>query len=568
VTATQDAPTTATRPAGAHRPVVLTVDDDPQVLRAVARDLRTQFGTDYRVLSAGGGAEALELLAQLEERGEEPALLLADQRMPSMTGVEFLRSARTMFPSARRVLLTAYADTQAAISAINEARLDHYLLKPWDPPEERLYPTVSDLLSDWTSERRPDFDGVRVIGARFARSSHELRDFLTRQQVPFRFFDAGEPDGASALAEAGESVTPLVLVPGQEPLVRPTTVQLAAAVGLVTTAAVDHYDLVVIGAGPAGLAAAVYGGSEGLKTLLIEREALGGQAGTSSRIENYLGFPQGVSGAELARRARDQVLKFGVEVLNPQEVVRLEICGPARVVHLSDGRSVSCSVLLLATGVSYNRLSTSGAEQAEGQGLYYGAAMTEADSCAGVDVYIVGGANSAGQAAMYFSTRAASVTLVVRGPSLEQAMSAYLIEEIRAVPTIKVRTRTRITAFHGEDKLESITLADDVAGTEDTVPAGAVFTFIGARPQTDWLDGTVQRDADGFILAGPDLPRDPATGRPVGWELDRDPYLLETSVPGVFVAGDARHRSVKRVTTGVGDGAMAVQFMHRHLGTL
>ena len=551
-----------------RRPVVLTVDDDPQVLRAVARDLRGCFGSDYRVLSAGSGAEALEILNRLEERGEEPALLLADQRMPEMTGVEFLRKARMIFPSARRVLLTAYADTEAAISAINEARLDHYLLKPWDPPEERLFPTVTDLLSDWTSERRPGFDGVRVIGARFARSSHELREFLTRQQVPFRFLDAGEPDGAQALEDSAQATTPVVLVPGREPLVHPDPAQLANALGLATTATGEHYDLVVIGAGPAGLAAAVYGGSEGLSTLLVERAALGGQAGTSSRIENYLGFPQGISGSELARRARDQVLKFGVEVLSPQEVTRLEVCGPARVVHLSDGRSVSCSVLLLATGVSYNRLTTEGADRLEGQGLYYGAAMTEAETCAGRDVFIVGGANSAGQAAMYFSQKARSVTLVVRGESLELAMSTYLIEEIRAVPTISVRTRTRITGLHGDEQLEAVTLVDDKAGTEETVDAGAVFTFIGARPQTGWLDGTIARDEDGFILAGPDIPRDAATGRPAGWELEREPYLLETSVPGVFVAGDARYRSVKRVTTGVGDGAMAVQFMHRYLGTL
>jgi thioredoxin reductase (NADPH) len=555
-------------PVRPRRPVVLTVDDDPQVLRAVARDLRGCFGSDYRVLSAGSGSEAMEILTRLEERGEEPALLLADQRMPEMTGVEFLRKARMIFPSARRVLLTAYADTEAAISAINEARLDHYLLKPWDPPEERLFPTVTDLLADWTSERRPGFDGIRVIGARFARSSHELREFLTRQQVPFRFLDAGEPDGAQALEDVAQTVTPVVLVPGRAPLVRPDPAQLADALGLVTTATGEHYDLVVIGAGPAGLAAAVYGGSEGLSTLLVERSAMGGQAGTSSRIENYLGFPQGVSGAELARRARDQVLKFGVEVLNPQEVVRLEVCGPARIVHLSDGRSVSCSTLLLATGVSYNRLTTEGADRLEGQGLYYGAAMTEAETCAGADVYIVGGANSAGQAAMYFSQKAASVTLVVRGESLELAMSTYLIEEIGDVPTISVRTRTRITEFHGDDRLEALTLVDDKAGTEETVGAGAVFTFIGARPETSWLDGTIARDDDGFILAGPDIPRDAATGRPHGWDLEREPYLLETSVPGVFVAGDARYRSVKRVTTGVGDGAMAVQFMHRYLGTL
>ena len=520
------------------------------------------------MLSAGSGAEALELLSGLEERGEEPALLLADQRMPSMTGVEFLRAARTMFPSARRVLLTAYADTQAAISAINEARLDHYLLKPWDPPEERLFPTVSDLLADWKSEHRPGFEGVQVIGARYARSSHELREFLTRQQVPFRFLEAGDPDGAKALKGTEQTSTPVVLLPGQPPMVRPTEAQLAGALGLITTATGEHYDLIVIGAGPAGLAAAVYGGSEGLSTLLIEKTALGGQAGTSSRIENYLGFPLGVSGAELARRARDQVHKFGVEVLNPQEVTSLEVCGPARVVHLSDGRTVSCSVLLLATGVDYNKLTIEGADRLEGQGLYYGAAMTEADTCAGEDVYIVGGANSAGQAAMYFSTKAASVTMLVRGESLELAMSTYLIQEIAAVPTIKVRTRTRITAFNGEDKLESLTLMDDRTGKEETVPAGAVFTFIGARPQTSWLEGAIDRDEDGFILAGPDLVRDAATGRPDGWDLDRDPYLLETSVPGVFVAGDARHRSIKRVTTGVGDGAMAVQFMHRHLGTL
>ncbi len=564
------APATATSasPPRARRPVLLAVDDDPQVLRAVARDLRGQFGGAYRVLSAAGGEEALDLLRALDERGEEPALLLADQRMPGMTGVGFLRAARSVFPSARRVLLTAYADTEAAIAAINEARLDHYLLKPWDPPEQSLFPVVADLLADWASEHRPSFVGVRVVGARYARSSHLLRDFLTRQQVPFRFLDAEEDDGRAALAAQPDGRRlPLVLLPDHDPLEDPTTTELADALGLVTRAATDHYDLVIVGAGPAGLAAAVYGGSEGLSTLLIDRDAPGGQAGTSSRIENYLGFPQGLSGAELARRARDQVSKFHVETLTPQEVTRLEVAGPAKVVHLADGRSVTCSVLLLATGVAYNRLDVPGAEHFEGQGLYYGAALTEVETCAGRDVYVVGGANSAGQAAMFLSQQATSVTLVVRGDSLEHGMSAYLVDELRTVPNVHVRLRSRVSALLGGDSLECVTLADDATGTEQTVPAAAVFTFIGARPSTQWLRGVVELDREGFVLAGPDIGRDPATGRPSGWDLEREPYLLETSVPGVFVAGDVRHRSVKRVTTGVGDGAMAVQFMHRVLGT-
>jgi thioredoxin reductase (NADPH) len=555
-------------PAAPHRrPVLLAVDDDPQVLRAVARDLRGQFGKTYRVLSAGGGQEALDLLRELDARGDEPALLLADQRMPGMTGVGFLREARVIFPSARRVLLTAYADTDAAIAAINEARLDHYLLKPWDPPEESLFPVVHDLLADWASEHKPGFIGVRVVGPRYGRASHELRDFLTRQLVPFRFLDVEELDGA-ALHEANPDVTlPMVLLPDRAPLAGPSTEELAAALGLATRATGEHYDLVIVGAGPAGLAAAVYGGSEGLSTLLVDRDAPGGQAGTSSRIENYLGFPQGVSGAELARRARDQATKFNVEMLTPQEVVRLEVAGPAKVVHMRDGRSVTCSVLLLAMGVAYNRLDVPEAERFEGLGLYYGAALTEADTCAGVDVFIVGGANSAGQAAMFFSTKARSVTLVVRGDSLGKGMSAYLVDEVAAVPNINVRLRSRIVGLEGREQLECVRIRDDVTGEEETLHAGGVFTFIGARPATEWLDGVVVRDTEGFVCAGPDLPRDAETGQVAGWDLDRDPYLLETNVPGVFVAGDVRHRSIKRVTTGVGDGAMAVQFMHRYLGT-
>ncbi|MGZ4793065.1 MAG: FAD-dependent oxidoreductase, partial [Ilumatobacteraceae bacterium] len=500
------------------------------------------------------------------ERGEEPALLLADQRMPEMTGVEFLRKARMIFPSARRVLLTAYADTEAAISAINEARLDHYLLKPWDPPEERLFPTVTDLLADWTSERRPGFDGVRVVGTRFARSSHELREFLTRQQVPFRFLDAGEPDGAQALQDVAQTVTPVVLVPGREPLVRPDSAQLAAALGLVTTATGEHYDLVVIGAGPSGLAAAVYGASEGLRTAIIEREAPGGQAAQSARIENYLGFPNGLSGADLSHRAVTQARRLGAEMVLARNVVALEGRGQIHAVRFDDGTEIEARAVLVTTGVSYRLLEAPGLAALTGRGVFYGASAGDAPRTAGDDVYIVGAANSAGQAALNLAKHARRVVMLVRGDSLHKSMSRYLVERIEATPNIDVRLHTEIVSGSGTDNLESLTLVDRWTGVEETVATNWLYAFIGAFPHTDWLGDEIARDSKGFILTGPDVAA--LDGEGPRWPLQRAPFLLESSRPGVFAAGDVRLASMKRVASAVGEGSSAVSLVHLYLETV
>jgi len=547
------------------RPVILTVDDDPEVLQAIARDLRQQYGDRFRIIRADSGMAALETLQQLRLRNEHVALFLVDQRMPEISGVEFLEQAIKIYPDAHRVLLTAYADTSAAIQAINSTQLDYYLLKPWDPPEEKLYPVLNDLLDDWLASFRPPFEGIRVIGQRWSPQSHQVKEFLARNQVPYQWLDIELEEARTLVsyAEDCQSKLPLVLFPDGMRLVQPSNIQIAEKIGLQTRAERPFYDLLIVGGGPSGLAAAVYGASEGLTTVMIEREAPGGQAGSSSRIENYLGFPRGLSGGDLARRAVAQARRFGVEILSPQEVVKVRIEDPYRVVTLSDGSEVSCHALLIATGVAYRKLDVPGMERLSGAGVYYGAAMTEALSCKGEAVYVIGGANSAGQAAMHFAKYADQVTMLVRGDSLTKSMSQYLIDQIASMPNITVRTQCSVVEVHGEASLEKIVVADAQAGTQETLPATSLFIFIGAMPQTNWLDGIVERDRQGFILAGMDLLRD--RQRPKGWTLDRDPFLLEASVPGIFVAGDVRYGSVKRVASGVGEGSIAVQFIHRYL---
>ncbi|MGW5210981.1 FAD-dependent oxidoreductase [Streptomyces sp. NPDC004051] len=547
------------------RTVIMTVDDDPGVSRAVARDLRRRYGASYRIVRAESGESALDALRELKLRGDLVAVVLADYRMPGMNGIEFLEQALDVYPGARRVLLTAYADTDAAIDAINVVDLDHYLLKPWDPPEEKLYPVLDDLLQAW---RRSDYRPVpstKVVGHRWSARSSQAREFLARNQVPYRWYSSDEPEGRRLLAAAGQDGQrlPLVVTPDGTPLLEPEAPELAAHVGLATTPAADFYDLVVVGGGPAGLGAAVYGASEGLRTVLVERSATGGQAGQSSRIENYLGFPDGVSGAQLTDRARRQAARFGAEILTAREVTGLEVGGAARTVRFSDGSAVAAHSVILATGVSYRQLPATGVRELTGCGVFYGSALTEAPSCRGQDVYIVGGANSAGQTAMYLARDAKSVTLLVRGASLSASMSYYLVQQIEETPNVSVRTGTVVEAAHGSGHLEKLTLRDTVSGRSELVDTQWMFVFIGAAPLTDWLDGTVLRDGRGFILAGPDLTPD---GRPPpGWELDRPPYHLETDVPGVFVAGDARAESAKRVASAVGEGAMAVMLVHRYL---
>jgi len=554
------------------KPALLTVDDDAEVLHAVERDLRRRYGERYRVLRAESGAAALEALRGLKRRDDAVGLLLADQRMPLMTGVEFFGQAMALFPDAKRVLLTAYADTDAAIHAINDAKIHHYLLKPWDPPEEHLYPVLDDLLDDWQGSFRPAFEGVRVLGTRWSQRSYALRDFLARNQTPYRWLDVETAERDAEIRSligvlgADASRLPVVLFPDGSALADPSTAELAERLGQRVRPEMAFYDLAILGGGPAGLAAAVYGASEGLRTVMIEMDAPGGQAGMSSRIENYLGFPSGLSGGDLARRAVAQARRFGVEILSPQRVTSVQVEGPTRTVTLADGGNLGCKALLIATGVSYRRLNVPGAERLQGCGVYYGSAMTEAMSCKDEDVYIIGGANSAGQAAMYFSKYARRVVMLVRGASLSSTMSQYLIDQIKETPNIQVETRTQVVEVHGDDRLEAISIHCGESGETGRVPANSLYVFIGAEPNTEWLEGVVERDERGFILTGTALLRDGK--RPRGWPLDRDPYWTETSVPGIFAAGDVRHGSVKRVASGVGEGAVAVQFVHQYLGAV
>jgi thioredoxin reductase (NADPH) len=548
------------------KPVILAVDDDPQVLRAVDRDLRRRFAREYRVLRADSGESALDTLSKLKLRGDPVALFLVDQRMPRMTGVEFLEKAIEQFPLAKRALLTAYSDTEAAIRAINEVGLDYYLQKPWDPPEENLYPNLDDMLEDWRADFRPPFEGIRIVGDRWSPASHRIREFLARNRVPHRWLDVEGSEEARQLLEStehGAPKLPLVVYEDGTYAETPENREIAERIGLRTRAEQQFYDIVIVGGGPSGLAAAVYGASEGLRTVLIEREAPGGQAGTSSRIENYLGFPSGLSGGDLARRAVDQATRFGVEILTPQEVKGVRVEDPYRIVTLADGSEVSCYALIVTTGVSYRRLDVPGADRLTGAGVYYGAAQTEAFSCKDEDVYIVGGANSAGQAAMFFSIQARRVVMLCRGDDLRKSMSEYLVSQIEDRENIEVRLNTNVVAVEGEEHLESISIKNSETGETETAPVSSLFIFIGAAPKTDWLNGVVERDERGFILSGPDLSRNGK--RPKGWALDRDPFLLETNVPGVFVAGDVRYGSIKRCASAVGEGSIAVQFVHQYM---
>ncbi len=550
------------------KPAILSVDDDPGVSQAVARDLRKQYGSDYQILRATSGAQALELLAEFALRGREVALIASDQRMPNMTGIEFLDQAKEHAPEAKLVLLTAYSDTDAAIRAINEIGLDHYLLKPWDPPEERLYPVLDDLLDDWRAQHPVRTDELRVVGHRWSERSHEVKTFLARNHVPYRWMDVSADDEAvrlHQLAGAASEDLPLVLLPEAEPLRAPSTLVLANALGLRTMAEQPLYDLCVVGAGPAGLAAAVYGASEGLSTVVIEREAPGGQAGQSAAIENYLGFPKGLSGADLTHRAVAQARRFGAEMVLARDVVGLTSRGPVRVVQFADGSEIESRAVLVATGVSYRMMETPGLAELNGRGVYYGATASEALGIAGEDVYVVGAANSAGQAVLNLARHANKVVMLVRSDSLEKSMSQYLVERIRTTGNVEVRLCTEVAAGGGDGHLETLTLRHRETGTTEDVATNSLFVFIGAAPRTDWLGGEVRRDQHGFLLCGPDLTLAADNGN---WPLERAPFALETSVPGVFAAGDVRLDSMKRVASAVGEGAMSVHMIHRYLETV
>ena len=551
------------------KPIILTVDDEPQVLNAVERDLRRHYGGDYRIVKATSGAEALEAVHALKRRNAAVALFLADQRMPAMNGTEFLAEARQLYPDARKVLLTAYADTEAAIESINSIGLDYYLMKPWDPPEQTLYPVLDDLLGDWQETVPLPYDGIRVAGTLWSPSCHRVKDFLARNLIPYQWLDIEKNAEADTLVEAAtleQRRLPVVFFPDGSVLVDPDNRTLADKCGLQTQATQPLYDVIIVGAGPAGLGAAVYGASEGLRTLMIDKEATGGQAGTSSRIENYLGFPKGLSGADLARRATAQAKRLGAEILTAQEVTAVRVEDPYRLVTLSDGTELACRALVLATGVTVRKLDVPGVEALTGAGIYYGAALTEAAHYRGEPVFVVGGANSAGQGAMFFSRYASKVTMLVRGSSLEKSMSQYLIDQIEATDNIEVLLRTEVVEAIGKDRLEAITITNKDTGRTETVPAAAMFLFIGAVPHSDLVAGVVERNPAGFILTGPDLVQN--GHRPRSWKLQRDPYLLETSVPGIFAAGDVRQGAVRRVASAVGQGAIAISLIHQHLKTV
>jgi thioredoxin reductase (NADPH) len=550
------------------KPTILAVDDDPVVSRAVTRDLRARYGADYRVVAATSGNEALRVLAELALRDRSVALVASDQRMPVMTGIEVLQEVRRQAPDAKLLLLTAYADTDVAIKAINDIGLDYYLLKPWDPPEERLYPVIDELLDDWRQGHPDDTSAVRVVGHRWSEGSHEVKTFLARNHVLYRWLDVERDEGARQLLELADAKPddlPLVLLPDGATLRAPATIELAVALGLRTTAQQPLYDLCIVGGGPAGLAAAVYAASEGLRTVVVERDAPGGQAGQSASIENYLGFPRGLSGADLTHRAVAQAARFGAEMVLARDVIGFESRGPVHAVRFDGGGEVEARAVLVATGVSYRRLAAAGLDSRVGRGVYYGAMASEASQCAGDEVYVVGAANSAGQAALNFARHARQVVMVVRAGSLEATMSRYLYERIESSPNIEVRLRTEVVAARGNGHLEALTLADRADGTEEEVPAGWLFVFIGASPRTDWLGAGVSRDDKGFVVTGHDLLGSATADR---WPLARAPFALETSVPGVFAAGDVRLDSMKRVASAVGEGAMSVYLVHRYLATV
>ncbi len=543
-------------------PVILAVDDEPDVLAAVRRDLQARYASDYRVLGAGSGQEALDLLGELVLREDEVALLLVDQRMPGITGVELLTRADSMFPDAKRALLTGYADTDAAITAINEVQLDYYIMKPWDPPEDRLYPVLDDLLEEWWGQHRLRFTGVRVLGHQWSREKHELKNFLAANQIPYKNVDAGTDEATSLMQTASVEPAdlPAVIMTDGEVLRHPSVADLASHLGLHTVASDPTYDLVIVGAGPAGLAGAVYASSEGLHTLLIEQNAPGGQAGQSSRIENYLGFPKGLSGADLARRAVTQATRFGTEILVPAEVASVTRKDPFRLLRLTDGSEITTKALLVASGVSYRKLDRPGMTELSGVGVYYGTSQFEASNHAGEPMFVIGGGNSAGQAAMFLSRFTDNVTVVIRGESLAASMSQYLIDALDSNEAVTIQTQSQLLAAEGEDHLE--TLRFDVDGEEQTVKAGAVFVFIGQEPHTAWIADLVATDDRGFVLTGRDITS------LKGWNAERDPLPLEASVPGIFAAGDVRHGSLKRVATSTGEGASAVRFVHEHLASL
>ncbi len=551
------------------RPVIFTLDDEPQVLNAVGRDLRDHFRKDYRIMSAGSGKDALEALAQLKQRGTPVALFLVDQRMPEMSGVEFLAEASKFYPDARKVLLTAYADTEAAIASINSVGLDYYLMKPWDPPEQNLYPVLDDLLGDWWSSAVVPYDGIRVAGTLWSPSSHRVKEFLARNRIPYQWLDIEKDEEARTLTESvlkGTTQLPVVFFPDGETMIDPDVRMLATKAGLQTDAKEPFYDLIIVGGGPAGLGAAVYGASEGLSTALIEREATGGQAGTSSRIENYLGFPKGISGADLATRATAQAVRLGAEILLAQDAVSIRVDEPYHYLKLADGTELGCRAMVIASGVQTRRLNVEGVDELTGAGIYYGAALTEAAFYRDEHVYVVGGANSAGQGAMFFSRFAKQVTMLVRGSSLTKSMSQYLIDQLESTPNIDILTRTTVTAVHGTQKLEGLTLHNSMTDESWDVETPAMFLFIGAVPHSELAAGVVERNSAGFILTGPDLIVDGK--RPAGWRLQRDPFLLETSVPGIFAAGDIRQNAVRRVAAAVGEGANAISQLHQYLRTV
>jgi len=548
------------------KPIILSIDDEIQVLNAIVRDLQGQFGSKYRIMKATSGAEALDTLRQLKLRNSPVALLVADQRMPEMEGTEFLTQAVELYPEARKVLLTAYADTEAAIRSINEIGLDHYLMKPWDPPDQNLFPVLEDLLSDWLATVPVPYDGIRIAGTLWSPQSHNIKDFLARNRIPYQWLDLEEDPQTQTLVDSvieGDTRLPVVFFPDGSTLIQPDFRALAEKVGLQTEANHPYYDLIIIGAGPAGLGAAVYGASEGLSTALIEREATGGQAGTSSLIENYLGFPKGISGTDLARRATDQAKRLGAEILTAVEVVNVRVEDNYRVITLNDGTELSCKVLIIASGVTVRKLDQPGVERLTGAGIYYGAALSEAAFYKDKPVYVIGGANSAGQAAMFFSRFAKDVTMLVRGTSLSKSMSQYLINQINETENIHVKTNTVVTEAIGEEKLEAIRIKDHVSDEEQEVPAAAMFIFIGAKSHSSMVADVVDLNSAGFVRAGRTLMRNGK--RPKGWSLQRDPYPLETSIPGIFVAGDVRDEAVRRVASAVGEGANAVSQVHQYL---
>jgi thioredoxin reductase (NADPH) len=550
------------------KPIILTVDDEPQVLNAVERDLRRHYRGDYRIVKATSGTEALDAVRELKRRNAPIALFLADQRMANMSGTEFLAEARKLYPETRKVLLTAYADTEAAIQSINTIGLDYYLMKPWDPPEQTLYPVLDDLLSDWLATVPAPYDGIRVAGTLWSPSCHRVKDFLARNRISYQWLDIEKDAEAKDLVEAAnrEHRLPVVFFPDGSILVEPDNRTLAERCGLQTQPTQPFYDVIIVGAGPAGLGAAVYGASEGLRTLMIDKEATGGQAGTSSLIENYLGFPKGLSGADLARRATAQAQRLGAEILTAQDVTGVRVEDPYRLVVLGDGTELACRALVLATGVTVRKLDMPGVEALTGAGIYYGAALTEAAHYRGEPVMVVGGANSAGQGSMFFSQFASKVTMLVRGSSLGRSMSQYLVDQIEGTENIEVLLQTEVVEAIGQDRLEAVKIIDKNTGQTKTVPAAAMFVFIGAVPHSDLVAGVVERNHAGFILTGPDLNQNGS--RPKSWGLKRDPYLLETSVPGIFAAGDVRQGAVRRVASAVGQGAVAVSLIHQYLKTV